>query len=130
MPLSYFKEGRQEGFCFGDAASVCCKQFRLGRAGRQGHYNARKPKLLHAVQAKGEHHVGDGEASEKSQRRRSCCGGACVDASERLLFGEPCALSSEHLELLEGHACDRVACVCGVRCAVGVVLALTRTRAS
>ena len=70
MPLSYFKEGRQAGGLFWEVAfAVCCKQFRLGRAGRQGHYNARKPKLLHAVQAKGEHHVGDGEASEKSQGR-------------------------------------------------------------
>lgn len=70
------------------------------------------------------------KASEKSQGRRSCCGGACVDASERLLFRRAVCPVLEHPELLEGHACDLVACVCGVRCAVLWCCALTRTRAS
>jgi hypothetical protein len=77
MALSYFKEGRQEGFCFGEAAfAVCCKQFRL--VGRVGHYNAHRPKLLHAVQAKGgtmwETEKGKRKISRKAQLlRRGLC---------------------------------------------------------
>ena len=64
MPSSYFNEA----FCFEEGGGLRCllRIIQEGGLGRQaGHYNARKPKLLHAVQAKGEHHVGDGEATSE-----------------------------------------------------------------